>query len=63
MSTIQIDQLTFRYPGADMPVFDKLSLNIDTNWRLGLIGRNGRGKTTFMNLLRGRLSGQGIIKR
>ncbi|HAT55876.1 MAG TPA: hypothetical protein DCW31_11690 [Lactobacillus sp.] len=62
MSTIQIDQLTFRYPGADMPVFDKLSLNIDTNWRLGLIGRNGRGKTTFMNLLRGRLSGQGIIK-
>ena len=53
MSTIQIDQLTFRYPGADAPVFDKLSLNLDTTWRLGLIGRNGRGKTTFMNLLRG----------
>ncbi|KRL53765.1 ATP-binding cassette domain-containing protein [Furfurilactobacillus rossiae] len=62
MSTIQIDQLTFRYPGADAPVFDKLSLNLDTTWRLGLIGRNGRGKTTFMNLLRGQLSGHGLIK-
>ena len=24
---------------------------IDTNWKLGFVGRNGRGKTTFLNLL------------
>ena len=32
-------------------VFENLTLNIDTGWRLGLIGRNGRGKSTLLNLL------------
>ncbi|HMR40796.1 MAG TPA: ATP-binding cassette domain-containing protein [Ignavibacteria bacterium] len=26
-------------------------MNIDTGWRLGLIGRNGRGKSTLLNLI------------
>lgn len=30
-----------------------VSFQIDTNWKIGLIGRNGRGKTTFLNLLLG----------
>lgn len=61
MSTIQIKNLSFAYPGAAEPVFNNVSLTLDTHWRLGLIGRNGRGKTTFLRLLLGQLHGQGEI--
>ena len=40
---LSIRDLTFAYPGGE-PVFEHLNLNLDTGWRLGLIGRNGRGK-------------------
>lgn len=61
MSQIQINNLSFTYPGALSPIFDHISLSLDTRWRLGLIGRNGRGKTTFLNLMRGKLKGTGTI--
>ena len=32
-------------------VFEHVSFQIDTDWKLGFVGRNGRGKTTFLNLL------------
>ena len=32
-------------------IFNDVSFKIDTNWRLGFCGRNGRGKTTFLKLL------------
>ena len=57
---LSIRDLTFAYPGAE-PVFEHLNLNLDTGWRLGLIGRNGRGKTTLLRLLEGRLPFQGTI--
>lgn len=53
MSLININHLTFSYPESLTPVFKDLSLRLDTNWRLGLIGRNGRGKTTLLHLLAG----------
>lgn len=34
-------------------MFEDLSVQMDTDWRLGLIGRNGRGKTTLLRLLMG----------
>lgn len=61
MSLIQISNLTFEYDGALEPVFDQVSLNLDTDWRLGLIGRNGRGKTTLLRLLAGDLPYGGSI--
>ncbi len=61
MSLIQIHNLHFSYPGALEPVFSGVNLELDSRWRLGLVGRNGRGKTTFLNLLRGQLKGQGSI--
>lgn len=61
MSIIQINQLTFAYPGSDKNIFNNLNATFDSDWRLGLVGRNGRGKTTLLNLLRGALVGSGEI--
>ena len=57
---LSIRDLTFAYPGGE-PVFEHLNLNLDTGWRLGLIGRNGRGKTTLLRLMTGRMSFEGAI--
>ena len=55
MSRIQLEHLNFTYEGSHTPVFEDLNLSIDTGWKLGLVGRNGRGKTTL--LLRKRKAG------
>ncbi len=56
MSTITLTHLTFAYPGHDN-LFTNQSIQLDTAWHLGLTGRNGRGKTTLLNLIRGKLHG------
>lgn len=61
MSLIQITNLSFAYPGSNENVFENLNLQLDTDWRLGFIGRNGRGKTTFLKLLMGEFEYQGSI--
>ena len=61
MSLIQIRNLTFAYPGSYDNVFSGLDLRFDTNWKLGLTGRNGRGKTTLLRLLAGQLTHSGQI--
>lgn len=53
MSLIQVEDLTFTYPGSYDPVYDHVSFQFDTDWKLGFLGRNGRGKTTFLRLLMG----------
>jgi lincosamide and streptogramin A transport system ATP-binding/permease protein len=52
MPTIALQDIAFHYTDPFTQVFDKLSLVIDTQWRTGLVGRNGRGKTTLLRLLR-----------
>ena len=61
MSLINITNLNFSYPGSYDPIFENVSFQIDTDWKLGFIGRNGRGKTTFLNLLMGNYSYVGQI--
>ena len=61
MSLIQVSDLTFAYEGSYDNIFDHASFQLDTNWRLGFTGRNGRGKTTFLNLLLGKFPYQGSI--
>lgn len=53
MSLIHISHLSFTYEGSCDPVFEDVSVQLDTNWRLGFLGRNGRGKTTLLRLLMG----------
>ncbi len=61
MSMIQAEHLTFSYPGSPDPVFENASFQIDTGWRLGLVGRNGRGKTTLLRLLMGEYPHEGTL--
>ena len=61
MSIIQVSNLTFTYENSFDPVFENVSFQIDTDWKLGFIGRNGKGKTTFLNLLMGRYEYSGSI--
>lgn len=61
MSMINVSNLTFAYDSSYDNIFENVSFQIDTDWKLGFIGRNGRGKTTFLNLLLGRYDYSGSI--
>ena len=61
MSLIQVSNLTFAYDGSYDTIFDHVSFQIDTDWKLGFTGRNGRGKTTFLKLLMGTYEYSGTI--
>ncbi len=63
MSLINVNNLTFGYEGNVNNVFENVSFNIDTDWKLGLIGRNGKGKTTFFKLLLGEYEYKGTISK
>ncbi len=62
MSMIKVSNLTFNYESHPDYIFKDVSFIIDTNWKLGFIGRNGKGKTTFLNLLLGKYEYTGSIK-
>ena len=61
MSLIKVANLTFAYDGSYDKIFENVSFQIDTDWKLGFTGRNGRGKTTFLNLLLGKYEYSGNI--
>ena len=61
MSLINVTNLTFSYEGSYDNIFENVSFQIDTDWKLGFTGRNGRGKTTFLHLLLGRYEYRGAI--
>jgi len=61
MSLIKVSNLTFAYEGSYENIFTDASFQIDTDWKLGFCGRNGRGKTTFLNLLMEKYEYSGTI--
>ncbi len=61
MTQICAEHVTFYYGGSHREIFRDMSFTIDTDWKLGLIGRNGRGKTTLLRLLLGKEEYQGRI--
>ena len=54
MSMIRVENLTFSYPSSSDNIFENVSFQIDTDWKLGFIGRNGRGKNRSRYFLRRR---------
>ena len=61
MSQIRVNDLTFHYEGSYDNIFEHTSFILDTSWKLGFVGRNGRGKTTFLKLLLGQYDYEGTI--
>lgn len=61
MTMIKVNNLTFSYPGSYQNIFEDVSFTIDSDWKLGFVGRNGRGKTTFLNILLNKLEYKGSI--
>lgn len=61
MARIGVNNLTFYYEGSFDNIFEDVSFSIDTDWKLGFVGRNGKGKTTFLNLLLGKYEYKGSI--
>ncbi|MDR2655496.1 MAG: ABC-F type ribosomal protection protein [Oscillospiraceae bacterium] len=61
MSLINIFNLTFAYEGSYDNIFENVSFRLDSSWKLGFTGRNGRGKTTFLKLLMGLYEYKGEI--
>ena len=60
---VELDSVSFAYPGMDKPLIKSLSLAIDAGDKVAIIGENGVGKTTLMRLLMGELTPQkGSIK-
>lgn len=47
MSKIGVENLTFYYEGSYENIFENVSFQIDTDWKLGFIGRNGRKDDFF----------------
>src|SRR6201747_133380 len=48
---IVFDNVTFLYGGPREPLYDGLSVDICAGERVGLVGRSGSGKTTFVKLV------------
>lgn len=59
---IELTNLTFTYDVLDAPLFEDVSLTLNDDWRLGLVGRNGRGKSTLLKLLMQELEYEGEIR-
>jgi ATP-binding cassette subfamily B protein len=48
---IVFEQVTFHYGGHHTPLYDGLSVELRAGERIGLVGRSGSGKTTFVKLV------------
>ena len=60
---IDVDGLTFRYPGSTIPSLNNINFSIEPGQVIGLVGRSGSGKTTLTRLLLGMYAAQqGIIR-
>ncbi|BBE30104.1 Lsa family ABC-F type ribosomal protection protein [Tepiditoga spiralis] len=52
MANIKLNNLSFYYTSPYKLIFQNLNLTINVEWKCGLVGKNGRGKTTLLKLLK-----------
>ena len=53
MNTIEIEHLTYSYPGANQPTLKDITVQIQKGDFLAIVGNNGCGKSTFCKTLNG----------
>jgi len=53
-SMIRLENMTFQYE-KDKELFKNVTLNINRQDRIAVVGRNGTGKTTFLKLISGKI--------
>ena len=59
-----VNEVSFKYPSSDHLTLDSVSLVIHPGSRVGLVGRNGEGKSTLVKLIIGELKPiKGSIER
>lgn len=59
---VRFDNVSYRYPTANKPALEDVSISIPHGQKVALIGQSGSGKTTFAALLRGAIApGNGAI--
>jgi len=49
--SIEFDEVSFTYPGADRPALDSVTFKVKAGERVAVVGPNGSGKTTLVSLL------------
>jgi ATPase subunit of ABC transporter with duplicated ATPase domains len=54
-SAVNVEGVSFAYPGSDVKILDNVSFHVEAGERIAIIGPNGIGKTTLMRLLAGDL--------
>jgi ATPase subunit of ABC transporter with duplicated ATPase domains len=59
----ELDEVTYRHPGAARPVIDRVSFRLAGSERVAVAGRNGSGKTTLLRLVTGELRPESGIVR
>ena len=52
---VEINNLTYRYPGVAEPSIDRISFNLIKGQSIALIGKSGAGKTTLVDIVLGLL--------
>ncbi|OYP62241.1 ATP-binding cassette domain-containing protein [Prevotella sp. P2-180] len=52
---IEVNNISFRYPGTKHNVFSNFSMSLEANNIYGLLGKNGTGKSTLLYLISGLL--------
>jgi energy-coupling factor transport system ATP-binding protein len=60
---VRLDDVTFRYPGADANALDGASIEIGAGSYVGVLGDNGSGKTTLARVLAGAPPASGRVER
>jgi len=51
VSALEVQGVSFRYPGSDAMVLDSVSLTVSPGEIVALVGENGSGKTTLVKLI------------
>ncbi|MEE8459510.1 MAG: ABC transporter ATP-binding protein [Phycisphaerales bacterium] len=49
--SLEFNEVSFTYPGADKPALDSVTIKVKAGERIAIVGPNGSGKTTLVSLL------------